>query len=86
MAFTPQKRFEHLSASESLVKLARSGIQREVAGVHFYPQVVVVEKNAHAREAIVAERHGTLWQPPDFWNRARKAALQPAQQQEPMSG
>jgi hypothetical protein len=37
--------------------------QSDIASIHFYPFVVVVEKNAAPLAEFVAPKHGTQWQP-----------------------
>ena len=74
MSFRPAKKFDKLQESESLIKLAHSPVQRELAHVSFYPQMIVVEKMARPRSEIVAEKHGSEWQPPEFWAEAKASA------------
>lgn len=43
--------------------VAPSAFQADVASVHTYPFVTVVEKNPEPVDRFFAEKHGTLWQP-----------------------
>lgn len=38
--------------------------QASIASMHCYPYVVVIEKRQRPLTRLVAERHGTEWQPP----------------------
>lgn len=40
-----------------------SSFQKSIAAVHFYPYVVVIEKNYSPRQAFSSHKHGEKWQP-----------------------
>ena len=44
-----------------------NSIQDHIAGVSFYPYVIVVELRDDAMMSMISEKRGTKWQPPSFW-------------------
>jgi SAM-dependent methyltransferase len=48
---------EHDSSAPAL------GFQRQIHSIHQYPFVTVIEKCEHPKDRLIAERHGTEWQP-----------------------
>eukprot|EP00325_Prymnesiales_sp_UTEX-LB-985_P009252 CAMPEP_0174700822 /NCGR_PEP_ID=MMETSP1094-20130205/5657_1 /TAXON_ID=156173 /ORGANISM="Chrysochromulina brevifilum, Strain UTEX LB 985" /LENGTH=327 /DNA_ID=CAMNT_0015898369 /DNA_START=188 /DNA_END=1172 /DNA_ORIENTATION=+ len=55
---------------EGVVRSSQSrstGIQKHVAGVSFYPYVVVVELTNTTMHSMVSTKRGTIWQPNSFW-------------------
>jgi SAM-dependent methyltransferase len=39
------------------------GFQSQIHSIHQYPFVTVIEKCEHPKDRLIAERHGTQWQP-----------------------
>lgn len=48
---------------DATLSSAASRFQRHIKSIHFYPYVLVIEKNAEPVERFCAPKHGTEWQP-----------------------
>lgn len=48
---------------DATLSSAVSPFQRHIKSIHFYPYVLVIEKNDEPVESFCAPRHGTEWQP-----------------------
>jgi len=51
-----------------------SGFQQQVASIHQYPFVIVIEKPIRPVEPFDDAHRGSVWEPPSFWDRADEAA------------
>lgn len=59
---------KYTKEGSSRVSRTRStSIQKHVAGVSFYPYVVIVELTNTTMDSTVSEKRGTIWQPDSFW-------------------
>ena len=55
---------DQMHASHPSMNMPTQPFQASIASIHVYPFVVVVEKRRHPLPTLVAERHGSEWQPP----------------------
>jgi hypothetical protein len=50
-----------------------SDAQSVIDSMHFYPYVTVIEKREERLEGLSCPKHGTEWQPTEFWGAARES-------------